>query len=54
VTFTENLLLDSAGKTVTIKGGYEPDFNNQNGVTTVNGTLTIKNGGLVVDRLVLR
>jgi YD repeat-containing protein len=52
--FSEDLLLDKVGKTVTIKGGYGPTFTTQTGVTTVKGTLTIRKGGLVVDRVVIR
>ena len=52
--FTGNLLLDIIGRTVTIKGGYEPTFTTQTGVTMVKGTLTIGKGGLVADRVVVR
>ena len=54
VTFIENLLLNVAGRTVTIRGGYEPTFTTQSGVTTIKGMLTIGKGGLVADRLVVR
>ena len=37
-TFSENLLLDVAGRSVTIKGGYEPTFTTQTGITTSRGT----------------
>jgi YD repeat-containing protein len=53
-TFTENLLLNTVGTIVTIKGGYEPTFTSQTGVTTVKGTLTVSKGGLVVDRLTIK
>jgi YD repeat-containing protein len=52
--FTENLLLNTVGAKVTLKGGYEPTFTTQTGVTTVKGTLTVGKGGLVVDRVVIR
>jgi hypothetical protein len=54
LTFIEHLLLNNAGKTVTVKGGYDPTFAIQTGVTTVQGALTIGKGGLVADRLVVR
>jgi hypothetical protein len=53
-TFTENLLLNTVGTKVIIKGGYEPTFSAQTGVATVKGTLTIRKGGLVVDRVVIK
>jgi len=52
--FTENLLLNTVGTKVTLKGGYEPTFTTQTGVTTVKGTLTVGKGGLVADRVVIR
>jgi hypothetical protein len=54
VSFSEDLLLDVAGRTVTIKGGYEPTFKTQIGNTTIKGKLTIGKGGLVADRIVIR
>ena len=53
-TFDENLLIDVAGRKVTIKGGYGPTFVTQSGYTTVQGTLTIGKGGLVADRVTIR
>ena len=54
VTFIENLLLNVVGRTVTIKGGFEPTFTTQTGVTTIKGMLTIGGGGLVADRITIR
>ena len=53
-TFDENLLIDVAGRKVTLRGGYGPAFVTQSGYTTVRGTLTIGKGALVADRLVIR
>ena len=39
---------------VTIKGGYNANFNAIEGYTVIDGTLTIKNGKLAVKNLVLR
>ena len=50
---TETLILNSP-ILVIIKGGYGSDFSVQNGMTTVKGTLTISQGSLVVDRLVIK
>jgi hypothetical protein len=53
VTFTENLSLH---RVVDLKlfGGYNTDYSSHNGVTTINGDLTIDKGSLVVDRVVIR
>ena len=53
-SFTGDLLLATAGKTVTLKGGYEPTFATQTGFSTLQGKLTIGKGGLVADRVVVR
>jgi uncharacterized repeat protein (TIGR01451 family) len=54
ISFSELLLFDTAGKTVTIKGGYEPTFSTQSGYTTIQGKLTIGKGGIVADRITIR
>jgi hypothetical protein len=51
--FIENLLLNRA-VAVTIKGGYDPTFTDTPGMTELKGTLTIRKGSLVVDRLTIR
>ena len=53
-TFTEDLLLNVAGRSVTIKGGYGSNFASQTGMTTIKGKLTIGKGGVVADRLVIK
>ena len=53
-TFSENLLLNIISRIVTIKGGYEPTFTTQSGITTIKGNLTIVKGGLIADRLSIR
>jgi hypothetical protein len=53
VSFGEDLLLDTAGRSVTIKGGYEPTFTSQSGYSSVK-KLTIGRGGLVADRVTIR
>ncbi|MFZ4857237.1 MAG: PKD domain-containing protein [Desulfuromonadaceae bacterium] len=49
----ENLLLSTVGKAITIKGGYDPTYTTQSGYSTVK-TLTISNGKVVVNRLIIR
>jgi len=51
--FTETLSLN---RSVAVKlfGGYNIDYTNQTGVTTINGNVTIAMGSLVVDRVVIR
>jgi len=48
--FVENLLCDQS-KTATIKGGYDSSYTNNSGFTTLQGTLTIRNGILTVENL---
>jgi hypothetical protein len=52
-TFNESLLFN-AGKDFTLRGGFSSEFPSQSGITTVHGTLTINNGKVTIDRLVLR
>jgi hypothetical protein len=49
----ENPILDKP-TAVTIKGGYDTDFNVVSGITTLQGTLTLKNGTVTVDGLMVR
>jgi len=39
---------------VVIKGGFDPDFAGHPALTVLNGVLTIRDGRLTVDGLVLR
>jgi bacillolysin len=54
VTLVENLLLNVAGRSITFKGGYDAGFAIQTGYTTVLGKLTLGQGSLIADRLVIR
>ena len=53
LTFTEDLTLDR-DLSVTLQGGYVAGFGSRSGSTTLNGRLTISNGSLVVDQLIIR
>jgi hypothetical protein len=53
VTFIEDLTLNRAIP-VTIKGGCDSTFASCSGYTTINGTLTIRKGSLVAERLRLQ
>ncbi|HBG05184.1 MAG TPA: hypothetical protein DDY22_06420 [Geobacter sp.] len=48
VPLSGDLLLDDA-KDVVLQGGYEPTFDTQSGYTTLEGTLTIRQGKLIAD-----
>jgi len=52
-TFTGNLDCTLA-KSVYLKGGYDAGFTNNTGDTILNGTLTIKNGTLRVEKIIIR
>jgi Divergent InlB B-repeat domain/Cohesin domain len=52
-TFTDGLLLDRSIK-VNIMGGYDADFQNRAGDSTISGKLTIKAGTLLADMLIVQ
>ena len=51
--FIENLLLNRA-IAITLKGGYDPGFMVNPGVTVIRGTLTLRSGSLVAEKLMVR
>jgi len=53
ITFTENLNCNQAGKII-FKGGYDPGYAGRTGYTTLNGILTIGQGRVTVERLIVR
>ncbi len=54
VTLIESLLFNVAGKTVTIRGGYDPSFTTRSGVTTVKGGMIISKGLVIAERIAIR
>ena len=53
--FVENLTLNNATKNVTLKGGYDSGFNSNSCLyTSLQGTLTIAQGSLNVERLSIK
>ncbi len=51
--FTENVSMQNS-HTLTLKGGYSDNsFSSQTGYSTINGSLTVSSGTLVVDRVVV-
>ena len=52
-SFSENLDLDR-NISVTLKGGYNTSYTSNSGYTTLHGILTIVNGSLTVENLVIR
>jgi predicted CXXCH cytochrome family protein len=55
VTITENVVFDQINKTVDLKGGFDAAYSpNPSGYTTIQGSLTIKNGTLRVERVVIK
>jgi len=53
-TLLENLVFDVAGRSITLRGGYDAGFTTLTGVTTIQGVLTISSGSLVVDGLAIK
>jgi hypothetical protein len=53
VTFIENLTLNN-GVVFTLQGGYDSTYGSRSSATTLEGTLTIATGGLIVDSLVIK
>ncbi|SJZ88070.1 The GLUG motif-containing protein [Trichlorobacter thiogenes] len=53
IGFAENVILQNS-HTLTLKGGYsDSNFSSQTGYSTINGSLTISSGTLVVDKVVV-
>jgi hypothetical protein len=53
VDFSESFIFNQ-NKAVTLEGGYNGGYTDQSGYTTLIGPLTISQGGLTVDRLVVK
>ena len=53
ITFVEDFTLDKTSTDVTLEGGFDPTFFTQNGDTKLQGTLTLAQGSLVVDHLII-
>ena len=51
-TFTENILLNRP-VLVTLTGGYDSTYTSPQGVTTINGTMTVSDGTVTVANLVI-
>ncbi|MDK9717614.1 MAG: InlB B-repeat-containing protein [Trichlorobacter sp.] len=52
-SFSENVIMENSHILI-LKGGYsDANFSSQTGYSTINGTLTIKAGKLIVDRVVV-
>jgi hypothetical protein len=51
--FTEDVTLDR-DITIILRGGFQDDFSTVNGMTELEGTLTITNGCLILDNLMIR
>jgi len=51
--FSESLALNQ-NKTVTLQGGFDSGFTSNSGLTSLQGTLTIQNGSLTVENLVIK
>ena len=53
IDYYENLNFNN-NASVTVKGGYSPDFSTQTGYTRIHGTMTISAGTLEVSKLILQ
>ncbi len=51
--FSENVHFDH-NISVTLKGGYDPSFTNNPSYTTIHGSMTISNGTVVVERIIIK
>lgn len=51
--FTEDVTLDR-NITTTLKGGYDCDYTTNPGYTTVHGLLTVSNGTVIIENLVIK
>jgi len=53
-TLNESPVLSRSGLSLVLKGGYDATFSNNPGTTTIKGGLTITQGTLTVERLILQ
>jgi hypothetical protein len=53
VTITENVVYDQLNKTEKLQGGFDASYGTNPGYTAIKGSLTIKNGILRVERVVV-
>jgi len=51
---TGNLSTTSSSKTITLKGGYDATYSGRSGYSVMQGTLTVTQGTLVVDNIVIK
>ncbi len=49
----ENVILDSA-QTIYLEGGWNSTFTTNSGQTTINGSLTIRNGKMIMNKIILQ
>ncbi|MBT0663846.1 putative Ig domain-containing protein [Geobacter pelophilus] len=52
-TFIENVVLNRL-VAITLKGGYEPTYTSNGGVTVLQGTLTVQRGSLSIENVAIR
>lgn len=51
--FIEDLILNR-DISISLDGGYDKNYNNNSGVTTIKGSLTIENGTIVINKVILQ
>ncbi|MDO8281756.1 MAG: S8 family serine peptidase [Thermodesulfovibrionia bacterium] len=52
-TFNENLIFNT-NKTITLRGGYDCDFNPTTGKTVINGNVTISDGVVTMENVIIQ
>jgi hypothetical protein len=52
ITFQEDLVCGE-DKEITLKGGYNRDYNANGGYTTIHGTLELRKGSITVERIII-
>lgn len=52
-TYTENLNCGQP-KSIVLRGGYDQNYTEQTGFTTLDGTLTLSQGAAIVERIILK
>jgi hypothetical protein len=52
-TFNEDLVL-SSNVSITLKGGYAPEFGSQSGSTTLQGSLLISSGTVIIENVIIK
>ena len=52
-TYNENIILDF-DQVILLSGGWDANFTSNSSYTTINGSLTITNGTMILENIILK